>query len=194
MQKSVYQPSQEGFVHSSRGETGASQETLSEMIIPAVPGEYYGYGSRFTDGKPLYALMKCRANKARMVGQAEQLGHEANMFFQFEGSYGPQVHSIKKAHASGLLGASVGGESFGETWVARANITAEDFYLIRERQDMKTLVEICTAACSGREESADLEQETVIAVMTDAGKYGLFLVGELTPTTISVDACHILLP
>jgi hypothetical protein len=177
----------------SRGETGDPQGTLSESVIPAVPGEYYGYHHQFTDGKPLYALMKCKSQKARVVAQAEQLGCEANLFFEFESAFSARVHAIKKAHACGLLGISINGVQFGNTWVASTNVTAEDFYALREQKDVEVLVEICTLACNNREESVDLVPGIVVAMMTDTGKYGMFLVRDLTPKSILVDACHILL-
>ena len=47
----------------------------------------------------MYALMKCKANKARPIAAAGDLGHEVNLLFLF-----------------------------GETWIAPAGITPENFY------------------------------------------------------------------
>lgn len=93
-----------------------AQEVLSELVIPAVPGEYYAYHSEFTEDKPLYVLMKCKANKARSIATARDLGREANLLFLFNSSVQAQVCAIKLAQASGLLGDYVSGDLFGETW------------------------------------------------------------------------------
>ena len=169
------------------------QGVPSQLVIPAVPGEYYAYSSEFTEERPLYALMKCKANKARPIAAAVDLGHEVNLLFLF-GSPGPvqvQVCAVRTAQASGLLGDSVS-ESFGETWIAPAGITAEDFYELRSRKDVVALVEVCQTAHSKCEVIIALDLGAVIAIMTDGGKYGMFLVKRLTSTSIQIDACHIL--
>lgn len=176
-----------------RDQAEVYREILSDQVIPAVPGEYYAYSSEFTVERPLYALMKCKANKNRPIAAAEVLGHEANLLFLFGNPNQVQVYAVKTAHASGLLGDSVNGESFGETWIAPAEITAEDFYALRSRKDVKTLVETCQVACSEHEVSIAVEPGAIIAMMTGGGKYGLFLVKRLAQMSIQIDACHILL-
>lgn len=170
-----------------------AQGALSNAIIPAVRGEYYSYSTVFTDEKPLYVLMKCRANKDRIIASAEELGSEANLLFRFDSTTHAQVCAIKTAHTWGLLGDSVNGELFGETWIAAAGITPEDFHKIRSQKNVNELVEISKAACSERKVFADLKPGAVMAMMTDAGKYGMFMVKEITPKSIHIDACHILL-
>lgn len=166
---------------------------LSESVIPAVQGEYYAYSSEFTEERPLYVLMKCKANKARPITAAEVLGREANLLFLFGSPTEVQACTIKTAHASGLLGNSINGESFGETWIAPAEIAAEDFYELRSQKDVTKLVEICRAVCSKRGISLALKPGEIVAMMTDGGKYGLFLVNGVTQTSIQIEACHILL-
>lgn len=171
-----------------------AQRSLSRLVIPAMPGEYYSYFSQFTDKEPIYVFMKCKANKARTIASLEELGSEANLLFLFGNSNHVQVCSIRAAHASGLLGDSVNGKLFGETWIVPARITAETFYELRSRKDAVTLVETCRSAFSeNREISIALEPGMVIATMTDGGKYGLFFVRGLTPISIQIDACHILI-
>lgn len=110
-------------------ETEVHQGILSDMVIPAVPGEFYAYSSKFTKERPLYALMKCKANKERPIVAAGNLGHEANLLFLFGSPiHVVQVCAVKMAHAFGLLRDSVNGKSFGETWIAPAGITVENFY------------------------------------------------------------------
>jgi hypothetical protein len=163
------------------------------MVIPAIPGEYYAYSSEFTEERPLYAFMKCKANKHRAIADAKDLGNEANLLFLFGSSVQVQICSIRTAHVSGLLGDSINGEPFGETWIAPAGLTAEDFYELRSQKSVMALVETCQTACSKYEVSITLEPRLVIAMMTDRGKYGLFFVKKLTRTSIQIDACHILL-
>lgn len=169
------------------------QGVLSELIIPAVRGEYYAYSSEFTGERPLYALLKCKANKARPIPDAEELGREVNFLFLFGSPTHIQIYAIREAHTSGLLGNSVNGKLFGETWIAPAEITAEKFYEIRSRKDVTALVKTCETACSKRKVSIALNQGAVVAMMTDGGKYGLFVVKEITSASIKIDACHILL-
>lgn len=165
---------------------------LSEGIIPAVPGEFYDYSSEFTEGKPLYVLMKCKANKARSIATAAELGGEANLVFKLNSATHADVRSIKAAHAEGLLG-EIDGSLFGETWIAVTSLSPDEFYNIRSRQDVTVVVEICTLACSSRESSLELYPGAIIAMMTDGDKYGLFFVRQLTTQSIQIDACHILL-
>ena len=192
MIQTVERSSHSGELELFHGGVGV-QGILSDLVIPAVPGEYYAYSSEFTEERPLYALMKCKANKDRPIIDAEDLGHEANLLFLFGNLNQVRVCAIRTAHVSGLLGDSINGESFGETWIAPAGITADDFYELRSRKDVTKLVEICQAACSEHRASIALEPGAVIAMMTDCGKYGLFLVKGLTPSLIQIDACHILL-
>lgn len=166
---------------------------LSESVISAVPGEFYAYASEFTDERPMYVLMKCKANKSRPIAAAEELGHEVNLLFLFDSPIQAEVCAIKTACASGLLGHSVNTELFGETWIAPARITATEFYGLRSQKDVGVLVEICQVACADHVVSIKLDPGIIIAMMTDGGKYGLFLVKEIASKSIKIDACHILL-
>jgi hypothetical protein len=170
-----------------------AQQVLSQEVIPAVPGEFYAYSSEFTVERPLYVLMKCKANKSRPVEVASKLGKEVNLIFLFDSFVQARVDAIKTAHARGLLGNSINGELFGETWIAEADITTEDFHNIKSRKNVAALVRACMTACSQHKSTVKVKPGSLIAIMTDLGKYGIFLVEELTPTSIEIDACHILL-
>lgn len=165
----------------------------SQLVIPAVPGEYYAYTAEFTKEQPVYALLKCKSNKARTIPTVRELGREANLLFLFNDSSQAQVCAIREANNKGLLDNSLRNELFGETWMSSVKITANDFYNLRSRKDVPSLVKVCRIACSKHMTSTTVCPETVIAMMTDAGKYGLFFVKRLTPTSIQIDACHILL-
>ena len=173
--------------------SGEVQGVLSEQIIPAVPGEYYAYPHEFTKERRLYVLMKCKSNKARAIKEVGDLGREANFLFLFDGPNQARILGIKEAQARGLLGSFAKGELFDESWVAPAGITAESFHKLYSNKNVSALVDTCKLACADRRVSVTLKRGVVIAMMTSGGKYGLFLVNKLTSSSISVDACHILL-
>lgn len=149
------------------------QGVLSHLVIPAVPGEYYSYTSEFTVDRPLYALLKCKANKDRPISAMEELGREANLFFSF--------------------GNPVSVRPLGGTWITPTGITPADFDDLRSRRDVTALVEASRIARSGHMRTITLERGMVVAMMTDSGKYGLFLIKGITSTSIQIEACHILL-
>ncbi len=165
---------------------------LSEAIITAVPGKFYAYSPIFTDGKPLYALLDCKANKSRELAQAAKLSREVHLHFGFGGATPARVSSIKMIQAAGLLARA--GAEFDDVWVAPARIAIEDFYILCARRDSAKLVNICKASRPECGTSMGVAPGVIVAVMTSAGKYGLFLVKELTPMSVSIDACHVLLP
>jgi hypothetical protein len=137
--------------------------------------------------------MKCKANKARSLADAVELGKECNLVFLF--GERPRVCSIKavRTYAPHLLDSRINDKSFDETLIADAEITIESFYGLRSQKNVESLVEICRVACSRPRTSIALGPEKVIAVTTDAGKYGMFVVRETTSTSIDIDAWHILL-
>ncbi|MFA6294986.1 MAG: hypothetical protein WC666_00995 [Candidatus Paceibacterota bacterium] len=102
-----------------------------------------------------------------------------------------RVFSIKSARATGLpIDAN---NKLDDVWVAPANIAIEDFYVLCAQHDSMKLVDICEVACLEREVSTKVVSRIVVAVITSTGKYSLFLVKEISPTSISIDACHVLL-
>jgi len=168
------------------------QGALSKLIIPAVPGEYYAYLHEFTKERPVFALLKCKANKARPVEEAAELGMEANAFFQITDT-NTKVLSIKAADAYGLLDCVGISDLFGETWFAPVKLTPKEFHEFRACKDAIALVEMCQEACSERGVVVDLKESSVVAMMTEHGKYGMFVVQEINSTSIQIAACHILL-
>lgn len=168
------------------------QMALSQGIIPAVRGEYYSYSSAFTEERPLYVLMKCKSNKARLISEVPILGSEVNAFFLFdEGNL--RIVSIKEADALGLLEGVHPKGIFGDTWFASTNLTAEQFMKLRAGKKTEELVKVCQDALTDRQVVTELREELVVALMTDNGKYGMFLVEEITISSIQIEACHILL-
>lgn len=154
-------------------EVEEDETILSQLVIPAVPGEYYSYSSKFTEERPVYAFMKCKANKSRPIAAIESLGREANLLFLFGNPI--QVCAVKNAQALGLLCGSVISEFSEKTWIAPAGITTENFYESRLRKDVPALVEACQIALEKSKTIITLGLEMVIAMATaDSGKYGMF--------------------
>ncbi|HEY0907917.1 MAG TPA: hypothetical protein VGE35_01065 [Candidatus Paceibacterota bacterium] len=167
--------------------------TPTQEVIPAVPGEFYAYPADFTKTHPLYPLLKCKSNKARAISDAAGLGSEANLVFHPDTAQWARVSTAKIELAHGLFRA-IASQPFGDTWIKAINMSPDEFYGICQRRDAASLKEICQEACAQHEVHADLQRGTVVAMMTDGGKYGLFLVTELTPELVAIDACHVLLP
>ncbi len=175
-------------------QTGAGvQGVLSNEVIPAVRGEYYAYSSKFTPWRPLYVLMKCKANKNRRIGDLKDLGREANLLFRLGDPAHVEVCSVRIAHSFGLLGNSVDPENFDDTRIAPTGITAADFYRLRSQKDAAKLVEASRSVSPEPTLSIALKPGLVVAMTTHRGKHGLFLVKGIAPGSIQIDACHILL-
>lgn len=162
-----------------------------EKVYPAVLGEFYSYSPTFTTTRPVYTLLKCKSQKNWPVAFVDELGTECHFVFEFGVS--DKISSMKQAHASNMLTGSTAAEVFDETWIAAANISPETFYGIRGEKESRKLVDVCKAACKGKETSTELKAGLVYAVQTNQGKYGLFLATEVGQSSITIDACHILL-
>jgi hypothetical protein len=165
---------------------------LSEVLIPAVQGEFYSYDYLFDSGRPVFALLKCKSSKGRPVRQLANLGQEANMLFSFEGNL-VNVHCIEHANVSGMLENNFENNFFGKTSIGIANIEFSEFHAIRDEQSVEELVSVCKEACSSNFTSAKLTEGVIFAVVTDLNKYGLFLVKKIDENSMLVNACHIML-
>ncbi len=163
---------------------------LSDEIILAVPGTFYVYQTLLTAEDPLYALLDCKANKRRPLAQITSLGREVHLHFEFDNSTRAQVTSIKGATKTGLI--TDAGVEFDDVYVAPAAVAIEDFYVLCAQRDSMKVRDLCEAACAGHETAIEATPGMIIAMMTSGGKYGLFLVKELSPTSASLEACHIL--
>jgi hypothetical protein len=168
------------------------QMTLSQAIVPAVQGEYYSYASVFTNERPLYVLMKCKSNKARLISEASNLRSEVNALFLLDRE-NPRVLSGKEANLRGLLGDTSLRNVFGDTWFAPTSLSVEQFMELRAGKNPAELARVCQESLMDREVLTGLCEGLVVALMADVGKYGMFLVEEITSSTILVEACHTLL-
>lgn len=168
-----------------------SPTLLSEELIPSVRGEFYSYSTRFTTKRPLGCLMKCKANKDRPLTFAEDHVDELDLVFTFGDHV--RICSPLTKPAIELLGELVAASELNKTWIARLNITQDGFNKLRQQKDGKALAAICNTAITHDEGVIPLSSGMILAVTTESGKFGLLLVREITPTSVSVDACHILL-
>lgn len=135
--------------------------------------------------------MKCRANKDRSLTDAEDYAHELDLTFVFGNDV--RVCSPNAAPSIELLGALVSPGELNHTWITRAGITEDVFHQLRQQKDGHALAQVCRVAIAQNDGVVRLSAGTILAVATESGKYGLLLVKEITPSSVEVDACHILL-
>lgn len=166
--------------------------TLSEALIPAEKGEFYDYAYLFIANRPIFALLKCKSQKGRPLAQLSELGSEANILFCFGDSDQVVTHSVSAANEAGLLKHKFEPDFFGETYLGIANISRKDFHSLRSAQDVASLTKICKDACCDKNTLVTLTSGLVFAVVTDSGKFGLFLVEAIDSRSMKIEACHIL--
>lgn len=163
--------------------------SLSEQIIPTVPGEFYSYTSDFSIERPLYILMKCKANKSRPI--TPEIIKELDFTFIF----GREVIlcSPDSELSKELLGnIIVEPQELIHSEIRNANITEDTFYECFQEKRDSFLVNIYN---NSGESKSNLVLYTglILSVKTFSGKYGLIIIKELTDSTCKIDACHILL-
>ena len=168
-----------------------SSPMASEAVIPAVRGEFYSYRALFSYDRPLGYLMKCKANKDRTLAFGEDNPKGIDLVFVFDN--GVSVCSPNSAPAVRLLEDLVDPKVLNQTRIAVAGITVDEFNQLRERKNGSALAEVCRTAVARNDSIVTLMSGIIVAVTTESGKFGLLLVKELTPSTVRVDACHILL-
>lgn len=168
---------------------GKQNASLSEQKIPAVPGEFYSYTSDFSIERPLYILMKCKANKSRPI--IPEIIKELDLTFIFGSEVilcSPDSNPSKEL----LKDIIVEPQELNHSELRIANITEDTFYdCFQEKRD-SFLVDIYNNSNEG-ESNLVLYTGLILSVKTYSGKYGLIIVKELTDSTCKIDACHILL-
>lgn len=164
----------------------------SEHVMPAVQGEFYSYTSDFSKDRPLYFLMKCKANKSRPLTM--DVGHivqELDLTFVF-GNEVILCSPNSTPSVELLRSVMVDPQELNHSEIRAATITEDTFYDCYHGKKESFLVDIHrTSGVS--ESSVVLSSGLILSVKTDLGKYGLILIKELTPSTCEIDACHILL-
>ena len=163
-----------------------------DPVIPAVRGKFYAYSSLFTSDRPVGFLMDCKANKGRPITDIADYAQEHDLTFMFAG--GVSVCSPNATPSIRLLGGLIATDKLNKTSIiARADISDDAFYALRQKKDGQALAAVCRQMVPRNNAVVALSVGTIFAVITESGKYGLFLVKELTPTSLKTDAAHILL-
>lgn len=166
----------------------------SEDIIPAVRGEFYAYTAEFSPERPLYFLMKCKANKARSLAiDIDHLLRELDLTFIF----GEEVIlcSPNSAPSVGLLRGALTDpdlQRLNETEIRLAPMPVSRFHRSGERRSGLALVDAFKGAGSSVS-AVRLSQEMTLSVRTASNKYALIRVGEVAGSRCRLEACHILL-
>ena len=163
----------------------------SDPVFPSVRGEFYKYSSDFSIARPLYCLMKCKSNKSRPLDTIEQIPEEVDLTFIFEN--GVWVCSPDSVPSARVLGDFVDPTKLNHSAISSPIITKDEFYELRNRKDGTVLAAVCKISNVRGIPVRALAAGTVYSVKTESGKYGMFLVTELTSSSIKIDACHILL-
>ncbi|HTL39292.1 MAG TPA: hypothetical protein VL306_00555 [Methylomirabilota bacterium] len=163
-----------------------------DPVIPSVRGKFYSYRTDFSLERPLGYLMDCKANKRRPLSFAEDNPEGLDLVFTFDHRV-VEICSPKSRPARWLLRNAMDARLLSATTIGHVDITPEEFYQIRLRKNGAELAEVCRKAMVHNYQVMGLTPNCIVAVVTESGKYGLFLVKELTHSTVTVDACHILL-
>ncbi|HMP67228.1 MAG TPA: hypothetical protein PKA60_00560 [Candidatus Paceibacterota bacterium] len=181
------------IVKNIKAQTSVREIPLSDEVIPSVQGELYIYGTELSPQRPIYALMKCKANKNRPTKSLRQLGKEANLVFLFDGE-NVSVMSILDAIKRGELEAGIGGELSTETRIAPAGISKHEFLEMCASENVGAMITCCELACEASRVRISLGSGMVIAVFTEDGKCGLFLVDSINQERhiVHLKAFHIL--
>ena len=172
--------------------TGAAN--TPDPVIPAVEGEFYRYTTEFTMERPLGFLMDCKANKGRSVTDAADHPTEHDLTFLFGDTVG--VCSPYAPPSIELLNELAVLDELHETRIARVNMAPDAFSTLRDNRSGQTLVDVVRAAVPifQAEQVFTLAPGLILAVMTDTHKFGLLRILEVTPTSVSIEGIHILLP
>ena len=164
----------------------------SDPVIPAMRGKFYSYSALFTPDRPFGFLMDCKANKSRPIMDIASYSHEHDLTFLFAGSV--SVCSPNAAPSIRLLDNLIATDKINQTSIiARPDITKDAFEALRQKKDVDALAATCRYIMPRNSAAVALSTETIFAVITKSGKYGLFMVKELTPTSLRIDAAHVLL-
>jgi hypothetical protein len=158
----------------------------TEPVIPSVRGEFYSYSSEFSVDRPLAYLFKCKSNKSRSIEEAGHIHHEIDFVFVF----GREIRACSPTTAPSVKLLDTVNADLGHTLIARAGITENQFYRLRQAKDGAALARVCREAVAGAEGIVMLSPGTILAVTTESGKNALLFVKEMTELSIKVDACH----
>lgn len=162
----------------------------TEKIIPAVKGKFYSYSAHFSTEKPLYFLMDCKANKGRSLNTDKpDLERELDLVFIFDNS--PLICSPDSPEAKQILnGLSLSRPR--NTDIRSTNISLDVFYHLYDEKAGSDLIDVYESSYDSNN-AKPLHEGLMLALKTSSGKYGLITIKDLTESSCTVDACHILL-
>ena len=165
----------------------------SEHVMPAVPGEFYSYTSDFSKDRPLYFLMKCKANKSRpLTTDVGYIVQELDLTFVFGNKV--ILCSPNSTPSVELLGSVIADpQELNHSEIRATTVTEDTFYDCYHGKKESFLVDIIHRTSGVSESSVVLSSGLILSVKTNSGKYCLILIKGLTPSTCKIDACHILL-
>lgn len=141
------------------------QNTLSKRAIPTAVAEYYSYRAVVTARRPVFALLKCKSNKARLAG--EELGEECSFI-----------------HMDAMKIFSVHGVHFG-----RLAMPQQLFQDIRCGLNSQRVIEVCERVRNW-EAAQKVSVGDVFAIKTDQGKAGLMCIEDSGDDYVQLAACH----
>lgn len=134
----------------------------SEEIIPAVLGEFYSYSARCDNTRPLYVLLKCKANKSRSFSEIHRLRNESNLIFLLEDT--PRACSIQSAVRMGTVTLPADLIFFDESYIALTPIKPPAFRTLRQEKDIVSLVNECEQFCSKKQSITEISLNSVYAI------------------------------
>ena len=166
----------------------------SDEIIPAVRGEFYAYTCGFSAERPLYFLLKCKANKARpLTTDVEQLLQELDLTFIFSDevllcspSSGPSTDLLRNVLNDADL------RRLNKTEIRLSALSTDRFHRSLEARSGLVLVD----AFHGSEPSDSvvrLSEGMTLSVRTASNKYALIRLRNVTVSACTLEASHILL-
>jgi len=165
---------------------------LSEQIIPSIANEFYSYSTIFSVVKPLYFLMKCKAQKNRSLDtETKYLEKEHDLTFIF----GDDIllcspDSLDSVNMMEKYRKEL--PKYNHTDIKICTMSKSDFYHCYTQKDKNLLVEIYNIMTNYGSEVI-LSNDLILSIKTKSNKYGLILIKKITPTSCEIDACHILL-
>ena len=166
-----------------------------DQLIFSTPGEFYSYEFVFTNKRPVFALLDCRANKG-LSPNTIHWHDEANLYFVFDPA---RICTVETANYLGYVSQPDNNCAYGKTLVTSAGMSPHDFYRLRAQNDIIDLKCACEKAFENVTDGTNpvaLSGGAVIAVKTQGGiqgqKYGLFVIKDIVEDAIQIDACHAL--
>lgn len=166
---------------------------LNNVLMPAEKGVFYSYSANFSSETPLYLLQKCKANKnARPTcGNTDETLRELDLVFIFGDTV--SICSPNHDHSVKLLGAHIDNlKGLNTSEIRISSMSSDKFRECSKKKDSSQLEDAFNNS-SASDSPISLSTNMILSVKTNGGKYALILIKELSNSSASVDACHILM-